>query len=396
MLVALLLPAVQAAREAARRMQCSNNLKQLGLAVHNFHDTHNRFPCQVDDPIFVSQRLVRFSFFIAIMPYIEQNAAFDWIIGANSRRESPLTGNYQLASVDEPFNAADSPLRVRNAAFMCPSEGHTGIGAGALMWNGFTATNYRGSMGDTLASIRGSNVPENEDNNWVRAHSPRSWLRVGPQRINVVNPQPVANRNGGTIGLVAVSSGTTNTLLITEGVIFDGTGNESQQVDFRANHVNISPDAYWYNRVPNNCLNAKGSGGRTRPGPTSMHYPTHLPGHNVADTEHTYNTAVFTLLPPNSPNCSGGNMYGGHAASSRHPGGVGGVLVDGSVRFITDSVHTKNLSVPGMHQGGSNDERMPSQPIAGATGGDATQGQPFSWGMWAEFGAINSMHSISL
>lgn len=72
-LIALLLPAVQAAREAARRMQCSNHLKQLGLAVHNFHDAQQGIP-----PL--GTRKYRASFFILVLPYIEQQALYErWV-----------------------------------------------------------------------------------------------------------------------------------------------------------------------------------------------------------------------------------------------------------------------------------------------------------------------------
>ncbi|MCL2006322.1 MAG: DUF1559 domain-containing protein [Planctomycetaceae bacterium] len=70
MLVALLLPAVQAAREAARRMQCSNHLKQMGIAVHNYHTTHNAIP---PSGIFNSQ----LSLFVLIYPYIEAQSIYD-------------------------------------------------------------------------------------------------------------------------------------------------------------------------------------------------------------------------------------------------------------------------------------------------------------------------------
>ncbi|MDR1958844.1 MAG: DUF1559 domain-containing protein [Planctomycetaceae bacterium] len=69
-LIALLLPAVQAAREAARRMQCTNNLKQFGIAVHNFHDTRNGLP-----PSAIYQ--LKPSFWVMIYPYIEQQALYD-------------------------------------------------------------------------------------------------------------------------------------------------------------------------------------------------------------------------------------------------------------------------------------------------------------------------------
>ncbi len=74
-LIALLLPAVQAAREAARRMQCSNNLKQIGLGVHNFESTRSALP-----PILIYSN--RPTIFMLLLPYIEQQSTFSAYEGA--------------------------------------------------------------------------------------------------------------------------------------------------------------------------------------------------------------------------------------------------------------------------------------------------------------------------
>ncbi len=71
-LVGLLLPAVQAAREAARRMQCSNNLKQSALAMHNYHNTFNRLP-----PFAVQDVDNRWAWSALILPFIEQQSLYD-------------------------------------------------------------------------------------------------------------------------------------------------------------------------------------------------------------------------------------------------------------------------------------------------------------------------------
>ncbi|PQO31111.1 prepilin-type cleavage/methylation domain-containing protein [Blastopirellula marina] len=112
-LIALLLPAVQQAREAARRMSCTNNMKQLALAFHNYHDTFQKFPmatnCNINgaDPGHSSNR--RVSFFHLIMPFIEQTAYYDQIMPRIENDEFP--GGW--------------PTSVRNIvfdAFICPSE----------------------------------------------------------------------------------------------------------------------------------------------------------------------------------------------------------------------------------------------------------------------------------
>ncbi len=69
-LIALLLPAVQQAREAARRSQCKNNLKQLGLALHNYHDTHRTFPPGGNERAYAS-------FFVGLLPFLDQGPAFN-------------------------------------------------------------------------------------------------------------------------------------------------------------------------------------------------------------------------------------------------------------------------------------------------------------------------------
>ncbi|MDR1958101.1 MAG: DUF1559 domain-containing protein [Planctomycetaceae bacterium] len=108
-MAALLLPAVQAAREAARRMQCSNNLKQIALSMHNFHDARQTFP-----PAYTVDKDGKplHSWRVLILPFIEQQALYEQI-----RLEEPWDSEH-----NKQFHNVNIP------AFQCPSNGQAGPG----------------------------------------------------------------------------------------------------------------------------------------------------------------------------------------------------------------------------------------------------------------------------
>ncbi len=145
-LIALLLPAVQAAREAARRAQCSNNLKQLGLALHNYHDTYKCMPIGVRNGGWNGGWGT--SFYVRLLPYVEQTALADqwpWTEkGAYDRDEGYAAGNANLRGT--PVNILELPI----SAFRCPSSPLPMYNSGG---NAVCMASYPGIMGAVEATV---------------------------------------------------------------------------------------------------------------------------------------------------------------------------------------------------------------------------------------------------
>ncbi|MBI1248502.1 DUF1559 domain-containing protein [bacterium] len=151
-LIALLLPAVQQAREAARRMSCSNHLKQIGLAVHNYHDTFGTLPpggiwahdVPWANPAPPSPNPGRGGVLVCLLPYVEQSALHDKI-----NFESNTTVSEQW--VNSPTNT----IKVKNVIidiYQCPSDTHGGYVPGTQL----AAHNYVASAGPTGISPTGN------------------------------------------------------------------------------------------------------------------------------------------------------------------------------------------------------------------------------------------------
>ena len=296
-LISLLLPAVQAAREAARRMQCANNMKQLVLAMHNYHDTYRCFARNAfRNPNWEAWQV--FSANVRILPYLEQKPLYDQFSYTTSWSQN--------------FNG---PMQQRLAAFLCPSARPY---EGTISWSG-PGNNYA----------------------WCSGSSPYTgWNGADGTGQNGMF------MNNKEFRMAAAKDGTTNTIFASEVISGTGTNDTSQgqyPFDvFYGGDGNITavadkdfPTQAELEVIGRGC-ETSAQGVRGNSGTLWAWY--------------SHSNALFNAAgPPNweYPSC-GGNCCPGGAhdwgwgvipARSMHPGGVHVALGDGSVRFVSETIN---------------------------------------------------------
>lgn len=320
-LIALLLPAVQMAREAARRTQCRNNLKQIGLALHNYHATFNVFPPGRMQPYFGNFSggpsdcwAGSVSVQIHLIPYMEGTSAFNSFNFSTSRiRLSPPLGPPNC-----PQNTTVSDMRIEN--FLCPSEARD---PGASI----PVNNYRYSWGLTFCG----------GSPWFD-----SGANLNPWTANCIaefnGPAGGLFRDGPPVSAKDVVDGLTNTAAFSERILGDLDGSLIRLGDFRRT-------------VPQNEFQTTATilAACTQPGlsMTASHTSDEGLGSNSWVSGQFHHSIYNHLFTPNSPtaDCStsvsavDGNNEGAIAsARSYHPGGVCVLMADGTVRFVSDGV----------------------------------------------------------
>ena len=304
-LIALLLPAVQQAREAARRTQCKNNMKQLGLAMHNYHDVFNTFP-----PGWVSVNVTTtageptiWSWGAFILPYLEQAPLYSALQPGTWRIDQHLSG----ASGNV---AAAQGLRTPLPAFRCPSDTAPALNDwGLAAYGGDDSYNRNLSDGTNRVPGATSNYVINADTGDSNTPSMVAAFAIyGP-------PLGIAFQNS-RIGIRDITDGTSNTLLIGERAwkiknITIGAGNA-------LGFAPASSIAPYLNQQCRACL-------------ATIALPYWGLNQTVVNAAHQ-----------------------SRGYSSNHVGGVQFLLCDGSVRFISENIDHKpnSIGIPPATTGG--------------------------------------------
>lgn len=198
-LIALLLPAVQQAREAARRTQCKNNLKQFGLAMHNYHDTVNRFPCTINPGNFGNPLGV--GMLVHLLPYIDQAPLYNTI--------SFVSVTTWVVPVNSTAPAGSRYFEVCPPGFRCPSD------TSSLYYPG---TN--GIQGNWATASYGTNVGAQRESGNGCSSYPGNAFGTGPaDHSDSRDPTQISglfSRYGFSCSIKDLVDGTSNTILMGE------------------------------------------------------------------------------------------------------------------------------------------------------------------------------------
>ena len=311
-LIALLLPAVQQAREAARRTQCKNNLKQLGLALHNYHDVYGKFCMGKGGTGWTanySGNWGRLSGLVPLLPYIEQANLYNNIQTAQTT--GGLYNGGWPAGGPEPWVDRYLPWRTQIPAFVCPSDGIVDQ-SWADGKSTIGKTNYGFSAGDSI--VRGQNN---------------------------MNPRGMFGANR-CFGIADAQDGSSNTIMMAELV-----RTQSLRDVLGGTAIVAGTDAN-----PQLCRQA------VDPNDAAV-FATGVElrgwaGDRWCDSNISM-TGINTVLPPNSPRCAADGWdgrWGIYSSQSRHTGGVQVLLGDGSVRFVSENIDSGNQNAPDVDANG--------------------------------------------